>query len=227
MGARKAYILHDKSLYGQGVAAVFRNAFERARRRGARLRGLRPKDADDYQTLMTSIADKGPDIVYVGATVENNAAKVLQDMRGVMGEEVIFLGPDGLQQPDVRRRRGRRRRGRLDHLRRLHPGQAARAGRPGRRLRHPRAPSASATTRRDAYAVYAYETAVVVIQAIDQVGEKDRAKILDTMFATEGFISLLGGTWSFTETGDTDSRDHRSGPGDRDGADHLPEGDRS
>jgi hypothetical protein len=25
------------------------------------------------------------------------------------------------------------------------------------------------------------------------------------MFATEGFTSLLGGTWSFTESGDTDS----------------------
>ncbi len=25
------------------------------------------------------------------------------------------------------------------------------------------------------------------------------------MFATEGFVSLLGGTWSFTETGDTDA----------------------
>ena len=40
---------------------------------------------------------------------------------------------------------------------------------------------------------------MVVIQAIDKVAEKDRGKILDAMFATEGFVSLLGGTWSFTE----------------------------
>jgi branched-chain amino acid transport system substrate-binding protein len=50
--------------------------------------------------------------------------------------------------------------------------------------------------------VYSFECAVVVLQAIDAVGEKDRAKILDTMFATEGFRGLIG-TWSFTETGDT------------------------
>ena len=76
----------------------------------------------------------------------------------------------------------------------------------------------------DAYAVYAYETAVVVIQTIDKVGEKDRTKILDTMFATEGFVSLLGGTWSFTENGDTDSAIIGLAKviGRRD---HLPEGD--
>jgi ABC-type branched-subunit amino acid transport system substrate-binding protein len=52
--------------------------------------------------------------------------------------------------------------------------------------------------------VYAFEAAVVAIQAIDQVQAKDRKQILDAMFATEGFTGLLG-TWSFTETGDTDS----------------------
>jgi branched-chain amino acid transport system substrate-binding protein len=56
----------------------------------------------------------------------------------------------------------------------------------------------------DAYAVYAYETAAVVVQAIDKVGEKDRGKILDALFGTEGFVGLLG-TWSFTDTGDTSS----------------------
>ncbi len=57
----------------------------------------------------------------------------------------------------------------------------------------------------DAYAVYSYETTVAVIQALDRVAEKDRAKILDNLFATEGFVSLLGGTWSFNDEGDTDS----------------------
>jgi branched-chain amino acid transport system substrate-binding protein len=57
----------------------------------------------------------------------------------------------------------------------------------------------------DSYATYAYETAVAVLQAIDKAGTKDRAAILDALMSTENFNSLLGGTWSFTETGDTDS----------------------
>jgi branched-chain amino acid transport system substrate-binding protein len=54
----------------------------------------------------------------------------------------------------------------------------------------------------DAYAVYSFECAVVVLQAIDQVKAKDRPAVLDTMFNTENFRGLIG-TWSFTETGDT------------------------
>jgi branched-chain amino acid transport system substrate-binding protein len=54
----------------------------------------------------------------------------------------------------------------------------------------------------DAYATYSFEAAVVALQAIDQVGEADRAAILDAMFSTEGFRGLIG-EWSFTETGDT------------------------
>ena len=57
----------------------------------------------------------------------------------------------------------------------------------------------------DSYATYGYESAVVVIQAIDQVQDKDRQKILDAMLATKNFTGLLGNTWSFTETGDTSS----------------------
>ena len=58
--------------------------------------GYDPK-APDYQALMTKIADAAPDLVYVGATVDNNPSKVLLDMRSLMpADEVIFLGPDGL-----------------------------------------------------------------------------------------------------------------------------------
>ena len=94
-GRTKAYVLDDNSLYGKGVATVFKNEFATL---GGEMLGFESfeKSVDNYQTLMTSIADKGPDIVYVGATVENNPAKLLQDMRGVMGEEVIFLGSDGM-----------------------------------------------------------------------------------------------------------------------------------
>jgi branched-chain amino acid transport system substrate-binding protein len=55
----------------------------------------------------------------------------------------------------------------------------------------------------DAYATYAYEAAVIAMQAIDKVQAKDRAQILDAMFTTTNFNGLSG-TYSFTETGDPD-----------------------
>lgn len=206
MERRAAYVVHDQSLYGKGVAAVFRNTFEQLGGQILGFEGFDPK-ASDYQALMTSIADKGPDIVMCGATVDNNAAKLLQDMRSVMGEEVIFLGPDGLNNNPFVEGAGDAAEGAYLTFGGFTPDELLRAGGPG----------ADYVTRMmqrlgyenpadlDAYAVYAYETTVAVIQAIDRVGEKDRGKILDSLFGTEGFVSLLGGTWSFNEQGDTDS----------------------
>jgi branched-chain amino acid transport system substrate-binding protein len=203
---RKAYVVHDNSLYGKGVSAVFQNKFQELGGEVLGFEGYDPK-ASDYQSLMTSIADKAPDIIQVGATVENNAAKLLQDMRGVMGEEVIFLGPDGLNNTTFVEGAGDVAEGAWLTFAGYTPDKLLEQGGPG----------ADYVTRIlerlgreqvndiDAYAVYAYETAVLVIQTIDKVAAKDRAAVLDTMFATEGFVSLLGGTWSFTETGDTDS----------------------
>ena len=201
LGAKKAYVLHDNQLYGKGVARVFELQFGKL---GGEVLGFEGYDpnAPEYQSLMTSIADTGPDLLYLGAIVNLNASKLLQDMRSVMPvDQVAFLGPDGLINQAF-----------VDGA-----GDAAEgayitfAGFPPDELQGPGADYATRMTERlghspDAYAVYAYECAVVVIQALDKVQEKDRAAILDTMFATEGFNSLLGGTWSFTETGDTDAQ---------------------
>src|SRR5215204_4064886 len=91
-----AYVLDDQSLYGHGVAQVFNDTLLEL---GAEVLGFEGYDprAPDYQALMTKIADAAPDLVYVGATVENNPSKVVLDMRSLMpADEVIFLAPDGL-----------------------------------------------------------------------------------------------------------------------------------
>jgi branched-chain amino acid transport system substrate-binding protein len=202
-GRKMAYVLHDNSLYGKGVAAVFEMKFKELGGEVLGFEGYDPK-AGDYQALMTSVADKAPDLVMVGATVDNNAAKLLQDLRGVLSnDDCTFLGPDGLINTAFVQGAG-------------DAGEGAYltfAGYPADKLIELGGPGADYVTRvteklghgPDAYAVYGYETAVVVLQALDQVGEKDRAKILDAVMGTEGFNSLLGFPWSFTETGDTDS----------------------
>ena len=199
-GKKKAYIIDDNSLYGKGVASVFDIKFKEL---GGEVLGFESYDpkATDYQSLMTKIADLGPDILYMGATVDSNASKVLLDLRSLLSnDECAFLGPDGLINQAF-----------IDGA-----GDAAEganvtfAGFPPSELKGPGADYATRMTERlghspDAYAVYAYECMGVAIQAIDKAQEKDRAKILDAMLSTEGFASLLGGTWSFLPSGDTDA----------------------
>lgn len=203
LGKKKAYVLHDNSLYGKGVAAGFKLQFEKLGGQTLGFEGY-DKSASDYQSLMTSISSKGPDILFCGATVDNNAAKVLQDMRSVMpADQVTFLGPDGLINDAFVKGAGQDAEGAYLTFAGYTPDKLLALGGPG--ADYVKRITAILGHSPDSYAVYGYETAVVAIQAIDKLGQKDRGKILDTMLHTEGFVSLLGGTWSFTATGDTDS----------------------
>lgn len=197
LGARRAYVLHDNQIYGRGVADVFQNSFVEM---GGEVLGFEGYDvnAPDYQALMTSIAADPPDLVYLGAIVNLNAGKLLIDMRSVMpADQVTFLGPDGLINQAFIDAAGQAAEGAYITFGGLPPGElkgigAEWATRMQERVAH--VP--------DAYSAYAYEAAVACIQAIDQVGEKDRLAILDALLATEGFNGLIG-TWSFDENGDT------------------------
>ncbi|MDQ3043746.1 MAG: branched-chain amino acid ABC transporter substrate-binding protein [Chloroflexota bacterium] len=199
MGITSAYVLHDNQLYGKGVATVFERTFTELGGEVLGFEAFNP-EADDYQSLMTSIADTAPGMVYLGAIVNLNASKLLQDMRSVMSvEEVLFLGPDGLINQAFIDGAGDAAEGAYITFAGLPPSALTGAG----------ATWASTMEERlghspDAYAVYAFDCAVLTVQAIDQVGEKDRAAILDAMFNTEGFVGLVA-TYSITETGDTDA----------------------
>ena len=199
-GVTKAYVLDDQSLYGHGCAQVFNDTLLELGVEVLGFEGWDPK-APDYQALMTKIADGDPDLVYASATVENNPSKVLLDMRSLMpADEVVFLGPDGLYAQAF-----------IDGA-----GDAANgafltfAGLPPANLEGPGADFATRMTEilghsPDGYSTYSYEATVAVIQAIDAVGEKDRDAIREALMGTNNFSGLVGTTWGFTETGDTDT----------------------
>ncbi len=200
LGARRAYVLHDNQLYGKGVAAVFERTFADL---GGEVLGFDAFDAEapSYEAVMTGIAATDPDLMYLGAIVNLNASKLLVDMRSVMpADEVAFLGPDGLINQAFVDAAGSAAEGAYITF----------GGLPASELTGPGATWRGGMVERvghepDAYSAYAFEAAVVALQGIDQAGDKDRVAILDAMFATEGFNGLLG-TWSFTDTGDTDSQ---------------------
>jgi branched-chain amino acid transport system substrate-binding protein len=197
LGAQSVYILHDNQTYGQGLATVFQNTFEGF---GGEVLGFEAFDAasDDFQALANKIANDAPDLIYLSAIVNLNASKLVQDLRDLMApEDTVILGPDGLVNQDFVDGAGGAAEGMYITF----------GGLPGSALE-----GIGATWRDefstiighepDAYSIYSFDCAVVVLQAIDKVGEADRAKILEAMFATEGFRGLVS-EWSFTETGDT------------------------
>jgi branched-chain amino acid transport system substrate-binding protein len=202
LGAQSAYVLHDNQTYGLGVATVFRNTFEEL---GGEILGFEAFDpnAPEYQALMTKIASSGTAMVYLGAIVNLNASQLLQNMRLLMpADQVAFMGPDGLINQAFIDGAGDAAEGAYITFGGLPPSELENQGGAGAewvqgmrdRVGH----------EPDAYSVYAFDCGVHVLQAIDAVGEKDRAKILDHMFSVEGFRGLLG-TYEFDDSGDTTS----------------------
>jgi branched-chain amino acid transport system substrate-binding protein len=199
MGFKKVYILHDDELYGKGLATAFQFYFKKF---GGEVLGFEKfqRDAPDYQALATSIADKAPDIIFISTVAANNPAKVTKDLRSVMTpDQTAILGPDGLFNQAYIDAAG-------------DEGEGVYITFGGVPPEYMKSDVGKAWTARmqklvghspDAYSTYAYEAAVIAIQAIDQVKAKDRQKIIDTMFATKDFHGLSG-TYSFTKTGDPD-----------------------
>jgi branched-chain amino acid transport system substrate-binding protein len=206
-GKSKAYLLHDRSLYGEGIINVFNVVFTEG---GGEVLGIEGYDPDvqDYQSVLQSIADLGPDLLYIGGTSDTNGPKVIQDARGVMSvDDVMILGPDGFNNQAT-----------IDGAGDASEGiYVTFAGYTADKLLDGGGPGADYVTRiterlgleqgeaPDAYAVYAYESMIVVLQAIERAGVNDRATILEQMWNTEGFVGLSGSTWSFNDEGDTDS----------------------
>lgn len=199
-GYSTAYVLHDNQLYGKGVAAAFQLYYEQLGGEVLGFEGYQP-DAPDFQALATSIADAAPAIVMIGAIVNLNPGKVVQDLRSVMSaDDVVILCPDGcFNQPFI------------DSMGDAGEGTYATfGGVPPADLESEvgldwlnRMKERLGGREPDSYATYAYEAAIIAMQAIDEVKAKDRTQILDAMFATANFNGLSG-TYSFTETGDPD-----------------------
>lgn len=200
LGARTAYVLHDGQLYGLDVSQMFRDTFASL---GGDVLGVEAFDttAPDYHELMTRIAAMQPDIIYLGGIVNLNASRLLQDLREEMpADQVAFMGPAGLVNQAFIDGAGGAAEGAYITFGGLPPAELANRGGTG-------AAWYDATVERlgrepDSYAIYSFECAICALQAIDIVGEKDRAAILDTMFSTKNFRGMIG-EWSFDENGDT------------------------
>jgi len=91
---KDVYILHDNQTFGKGVAEAFRL---RAQSEGIKVLGFEPWDAKatSYEALANRIKATSADAVYLGGIVCNNGAKLLKDLRAVLGTGPVFVGPDG------------------------------------------------------------------------------------------------------------------------------------
>jgi branched-chain amino acid transport system substrate-binding protein len=197
VGAQRVYVLDDTELYGHGIAVVFADT---ARKIGLTVlggpEGIDPK-ASDYRALATKIRGTNPDLVYYGGITQNNVGKLLKDLRAVVGNNVKFMGPDGIFEQAFLDDAGDAAEGAYITFGGVGPSKLT-----GKGAEWYRAYKAKYNAEPEAYAAYGYDSMKVALEAIQRAGRKDRAAIRDAVMATRDYDGVLG-KWSFDQNGDT------------------------
>ena len=100
---KTAYIVHDKTTYGQGVAEFFRAWSQNL---GINVLGFEgTEEKSNFDSIITPIKAKNPDVVYFGGIYDQGAPFYKQVRE--KGVKAIFLGPDGMDAADFVRIAGK------------------------------------------------------------------------------------------------------------------------
>lgn len=94
---KSVYIIHDKTLYGQGVADNFRSE---ARKLGMKILGYEgTEERANFSPMIIPLKAKNPDIVYFGG-IYHQGGLLLKQLRE-KGVKSKFMGPDGLDSAEM------------------------------------------------------------------------------------------------------------------------------
>jgi branched-chain amino acid transport system substrate-binding protein len=202
LGVRTAYILDDHSSGGKNTT----NEFEQtARELGIGVLGHEGIDlgASDYRSLMEKIARMSPDAIYFGGIEVDNAGQLVKDKvkAGMSNEDVIFMGPDGINDQAFLDAAGEEADGTYVTFGSLFPSELPEKGQMFVSLYKERYGSGP-----EPYSANGYEAANVLLDAIARAYENDgevtREGVVRELFATQNYDGVLG-TWSFDEDGDS------------------------
>jgi len=96
-GAKTAYVLNDKSTYGQGIATFFQ---QEATKEGMKVVGSEGTDETaNFDPILTPIISTNPDVVYLGG-MYNQWAVLIKQARA-KGYKGMFMSDDGFDSPEA------------------------------------------------------------------------------------------------------------------------------
>ena len=197
LGVKRVFVLHDRELYGQGIADQFKVT---AAKLGVDVVGYEGIDgkAANYKSLITKIRALSPDLVYFGGTTQTNASQIAKDMMAG-GLKAKFMVPDGCREDAFIEAAGP---GVLEGRTFVTFGGVPPEQLSGKGATFLNAYRAAFQADPQAYAVYGYEVGRVLLDALKRAGKKDRQALITAVAATKDFSGTLG-TWSFDANGDT------------------------
>ena len=200
LGVKKVFILHDRELYGKGIAGIFQKECGKNGIEVAGFEGIDPKAAN-YRSLGTKIRQTAPDLVYFGGTTQTNAGQIAKDLRS-SGIKIPFMVPDGCFESAFIESAGREN---VEGNTYITFGGVPAARLEGKGKQFYEAYKTRFKSEPEAYAAYGYEAMRIILDGILRAEKTDRAGILKAISETKNFNGALG-HWSFDANGDTTLR---------------------
>lgn len=197
LGAKRVFVLDDREAYGKGIADIFEARAKEAGLEVAGHEGIDPKGTE-FKSLMAKIAGLGVDLVYFGGTTQSGAGQLAKDLRAA-GSTIRFMVPDGCRENAFIEAAGKENLEGTTFVTSpgVPPKQQTGKGREFVERYRERFHGEP-----EAYAIYGYEAAKVVLEAIRLAGKKDRNAIRAACLTIKDFDGALG-KWSFDPNGDT------------------------
>ena len=207
-GCTKVYIVNDKEVYGEGLAAAAEKAIPEQGMEVAGNEGYDPK-AGNYRALAGKIASSGADCFFGSIIVDNNGVQLFTDV--AQGAKSIKLfGPDGVAEDSFHNKKT----GIADDVAKrtlvtvatLDPGDYPPQG----QKFFDDYVKATGDKTPAPYSIYGYESMSFILDSINGAagdGKLTRQEVIDEAFATKGRESVLG-TYDIDKNGDTTLTDY-------------------
>jgi branched-chain amino acid transport system substrate-binding protein len=201
LGSKRIFIVHDRELYGRGIADVFKSSSAKFNLEIVGFEGIDPKSSN-FKALATKIRSSQADAIFFGGTTQTGAPQLVKDIRS-SGVKATFIAPDGCFENAFIEAAGKHN---LEGNSYITFG-----GVPASQLTGKGAQFAALYEKRfseppQAYAVYGYEAANVLLNAIQQALSSPqgltREVVIEKLKEVKNYQGALG-NWSFDENGDT------------------------
>jgi branched-chain amino acid transport system substrate-binding protein len=196
IGARKVFLVDDRSVEGRGLAEQFRLASE-GKLKVVDQKGMDPRQ-DGYSELAGEIARNDPDLVYFGGGVESNAVRFWRDMHAA-APGARLMGSARLLVPDFYEHVG-------SAAARTYLISATRdpSRLPARGQRFLRDYRRQFGKEPDAYAAYGHAAMSLLLDVLRRAGDRanKRDEVVERLLDTRNFDSVLG-PFSLNVNGDT------------------------
>ena len=202
-GARNVVVIHDKKVYGQGLATAFKDRFESKGGTVATVETVGENDKD-FSAVLSKVKRFDPDLIYYGG--EYPAASLLTSQAEQQGITAPLMGGDGIYSATY-----------IEVAQQAGEGDLATSiGAPTDQLASAREfvdayTAAGYADPYEAYGAYAYDAANVIIEALakvlpgkDAIDEGTREELRDAVQDTN--FDGVTGKVAFDEFGDTTTR---------------------